>query len=782
MPRRWEMPTDTPAPPELVAAADGEPLVARILASRGLGSAARATAFLNPDRYAPAAPSALPGLAEAIRLLQDSAERGEAVYVWGDLDADGITSTAVLAEALTLAGLRTACGLPTRAEGHGMPPRAVESALAAGAGTILTCDTGIGENAAIALARDRGLRVIVTDHHDLPIPDLLPDANVLVNPKTLPAGHPLRELSGVGVAWMVARGLADALPHVTRGLDGLLDLVAVGLVADLTMLTGDARYLVQRGIQALRYTSRPGLQRIMALAAVDAAHADEDTISYLIGPRLNAVGRLASAEDGLRLVTTRDTDEAARLAGQLELLNRERKARTEAALAAAEALLRAEPDRQRQPAILVEGRGWDGGVLGQVASTLARRYDRPAVVMSMNEDGLWAGSARSVEGVDVHGAILSGRHLLVREGGHPMAAGFALPRENLPEFRGLLLRHLAKDVAQRPGVPTLAIDALRAPQEIDLTLGAALGRLSPFGPGNPQPVVAVQGLTVARVETGQGGESARYRRLFLSGADGATLRLASFGDVGLPSAGDGVDVAVSVRLGYWRGRERLDVSLIDWRPAERPTHAALVVQGGQQVLDWRSDSRGRDVLLEELEGRYPGRVVVWAEGLDAPPGALRRSELARRGDVALAIAEAPPSAEVLREVLALVRPHVACLLPSAAPQAVDAPGFVRQVAGMLQVALRERDGVLDLQRMASRVGGRTVAVLAALRALEADGRIRLTEDGASNWRAAPGGASVAPDADRRAARRAVEQVIEETAAFRRAYASLPADVLLSAED
>jgi len=362
-----------------------------------------------------------------------------------------------------------------------------------------------------------------------------------------------------------------------------------------------------------------------------------------------------------------------------------------------------------------------------------------------------------------------------------MAAGCALPCANLPEFRGLLLRSLADAVARRPEAPPLVIDTVRTPRDMDRALGSTLARLSPFGPGNPQPVLGLLGLTIARVDTGQGGEAARFRRLHLLGDDGTALRVACFGEAAPPAVGDRVDIAVNARLGYWGGQERLDIALVDWRPAEQPARAAFVLQGRQQVFDWRGEARSASALLGELAAEYPGRVVVWSEGQGGPQDALSRADLAHRPDAVLVVAWAPPAAEVLREAIATVAPQAVCLLPAAAPAPAAARPFLLQVAGMAQFALRTREGVLDLHRMAARVGERLAAVRAALSVLEAEGHLTVVTNGDGTLSVAAGAARPSPVAVRGVALRRLEQVLEESAAFRRAYASLPLDVLLSTE-
>ncbi len=655
--------------------------------------------------------------------------------LWGDGDADGLTATALLQEALAAAGLRVTCGLPARAEGHGLPPRAVQAALAAGAQFLVTCDTGVTAHDTVSLARRLGLRVIITDHHDLP--EALPAADALVNPRLLPTGHPLAGLSGVGVAYLLAQGLAESgTSGQAAALEGLLDLVAIGLVADLAPLTGDVRYLVQRGIQALRYTSRPGLLAMMAAAEASAAHADEETISWVLGPRLNAAADLAGSEAGLRLLLTGDAEEAAELAGLLEGKYRERRARTEAALAAAEEQLRRDPELQAQPAVVVEAGEWGGGgVLGRVAAGLAERYDRPAVVIALHADGLCVGSARSVEGVDIHEAISAGRDLLLREGGHPLAAGFTVSRENLPRFRSLLMRALAPVMAARPAQP-LCIDARLEAEDVDLDLARELSRLGPFGPGNPQPVLALPALTLARLEAGD-EQAPRYRRLYLSGGQGQNLRVTTFGEGALPATGARVDVAVSVRAAFWGGQERLDVLLAGWRPAEGAPATLTLAEGDVEVVDWRGERRPVEALIQELHGRYAERLAVWAEGPEVPEGACG-------APTCPSAARRPwrwPARPRTQRICGPLGPRAAARRVSVAPGPTQPRGRCAPSCGRWLDAAGgpARPGrALDTARMASRVGQREAAVLAALRALEADGHLRLARDADGAWRAEPG--------------------------------------------
>jgi len=806
MARRWLEIPHVDVSPALRDAVGGHPVVARILALRGLGDPEAARAFLDPALYRPASPWELPGMEGVVALLKEAIERERAIRVWGDFDADGQTSTAVLVEALAAAGgsgpgaprssragARVDYRLPGRDEGHGLRRRAVDEALSDGVSLMITCDTGIGENEAIEYGVSRGLLMVVTDHHDLP--ETLPPAHAIVDPKVLPEDHALRELSGVGVAYMVARALLE--PGGEETLAGMLDLVALGLVADVSRQVGDVHHLVQRGLGRLRRTTRPGLQALMQAAGLDPLALDEQDIGFKLGPRLNAAGRLANSEMAVALLLTQDAAEAQELALELETLNRDRQGLTEAMQAAIDEQLRRKPDILHWPAIILDGEEWETGVLGLVAGELAKRHGRPAILIGHRTGEDSVGSARSVEGIDVHEAIASQRELLIREGGHPMAAGFALARENVEAFRRGILAFLAQAGPARPESPPLSVDAELPWEEVDLPLAQQLARLAPYGPGNPRPVLVLRGGTLLRVEDVSRVRETAHRRLYLNSDAGRQLRFTWFNAGILPVPGDRLDLAFNLCLDVWRGQERAQLELVDWRLAEETLQkdvATLIA--GREVVDWRQEA-DLQTCLGRLRERYGGQVVFWAEGGQGEPvvqGAATRYELAGQRATMLALVTAPPGPDELRWVLSEVQPQVIFLLP---PQAVADPtvsGFLEQVAGMLKVALRAHEGWVDPVRMSARVGARRAAVVAGLRWLEAMGKVvlRYERGGLRAYepnRAPPemelannGGNQHEDEEGQRAARQAqaqqvVRSLLEETKAYRRAYAEEPLSAL-----
>jgi len=781
LPREWRILPVPEVRPDLREAVGGHPLVARVLAQRGFETADQALPFLDPDHYCPASPWALGGMGKAVDILLGAIEHGHRVRVWGDYDADGMTATALLCEALGAAGATVDYDLPRRREGHGVSPRAIRDAKEADCRLLLTCDTGITAIDAVAQARAEGLSVIVTDHHDLPV--RLPPAGAIVNPKTLSTDHALRELTGVGVAYMVAVALSGRR-EVAVDLDRLLDLVAVGMIADVAVLTHDVRYLVRRGLAALRSSKRPGLRALVSVANLDMEHLDEDDVGYEIGPRLNAAGRLDDARIGVRLLLTSDDDEAAALAGELERLNQRRKAHTEAAMALAEDALLRDPESARGPVIFVEGNNWQPGVLGLVAGKLASRYDRPAVVLAHRPDGISVASARSVEGIDVHEAISAQGDLLLREGGHPMAAGCSMARENVPVFRNRLAVHLRQAMAERPAAPALEIDAVVPWNEVSLDLARDLMRLGPFGSGNQRPVLALTDVSLVRTADVSTQRVTPHRHLYVAHETEDTLRLTWFNAGELPPQNADLDVAFGLRVGRWRGRERLELDLVDWRRSRKAHEAPAVgIVAGLEVVDWRD----RDAIEEaerELRQEYGGQLAVWGEGEGRTVSSVSRTDLPTSGVSALAIATAPPGPAEPESVIELTQPQVVYLLPVKKVPELTAGVLVRRVAAMVRAAVRDHAGRLDPERMAARLGARSATVLAILRGIEQAGSIVLQSDGAG-LRAVratgglPGGAGHQRQAGARheesvrPPRDVLAHLLAETAAYRRAFRERP---------
>ena len=402
--------------------------------------------FWIPNLTIPPTRAELPDLPAAADRLEHAIRSGEQIGVWGDFDVDGQTSTALLVQTLTSLGAKVSYYIPVRArESHGVALAPLRTFLASGVQLVLTCDTGITAHDAVALARTRQVDFIITDHHTLP--DDLPHALAVVNPQRLPAGNPLATLCGVGCAYQLAKELL-AGQGVRKEAVGLLDLVALGTIADLALLTGDNRYLVQRGLDRLRTNPRPAVQAMLELAEVAYAQFSEEQVSFTLAPRLNALGRLDDANPGGALFTIPHHRRGPPDGGP-----------PRSAQCPPQTVVRpglpggpvpnsaATAPSLEHPVLLLSHPAWPAGVLGIVASRLAELYRRPVVLAATPPGELARASARSVEGIHITQAISAASAALASYGGHPMAAGLSLDPARIPEFQRALDQAVAQQAA-----------------------------------------------------------------------------------------------------------------------------------------------------------------------------------------------------------------------------------------------------------------------------------------------------------------------------------------------
>jgi single-stranded-DNA-specific exonuclease len=707
-------PINSPAPlPDL------HPLVTQTLLRRGLRTPTAARAFLDPQAYTPAPAIQLPGLASIVDHLEEAILTHIPICVWGDFDADGQTSTTILFQALQELHADVTFHIPVReSESHGVNIPHLQEIIERGAKLILTCDTGITAHAAVEYARARGVEMLITDHHDLP--ESLPKALAITNPKLLPEGHPLSTLSGSGVAYKVSEELYTRFgrpEEVTRQLD----LATLGLVADLARLTGDARYLVQRGLAALRNTQRLGLQTIMEIAELAPANLTEEHIGFVLGPRLNALGRLADANPAVELLTTSDPVRARVLATQLEGLNTQRQLLCNQVTRAAEAQLRADPTLLAQPILVLGQPAWPGGVVGIVASRLVERYHKPAILFSTPTGQAAHGSARSVEGLNITAAIAEQKDLLLNFGGHPMAAGLSLDTEKLDEFR----RRLSKTVSDMmEGIQTeksVEIDGWLSLPEATLDLAKALESLAPYGPGNEKLTLASRGVRIqSKTPIGRNQE---HLKLNVSDENGNSRTVLWWnGAEEKDSLPEGrVDLAYSLRASDWRGTPQVQMEFVDFRML---TGQPVEVKGNQlEVIDYRNEDDLPQILANLRE---QSSIMVWAEGEQKKQvGGKDRNELASAQ--ALVIWAIPPSPQELHLALEKVHPKTVYLMGASTP--VETPEtFITRLAGLLKTVINARGGRVTWSALAAATAQRNLTVRAGLEWLVAKGTIFIDMD------------------------------------------------------
>ena len=576
-------------------------VAARLLWQRGITTSDEVTAFCQPQTYQPTEPWAFAEIRLAVDRLLLAGEKGETVTIWGDFDADGVTATAVLLEGLAqfIQPAHLNFYIPNRlSESHGVSVAGVERLHREGTTVIVTCDTGSTSLEAIAVANQLGMDVIITDHHTLPAQR--PDVVATLNPRDFPAGHPLATLSGVAVAYKLVEALYLSAPDIpTRPLSSLLDLVAIGLVADLVGLKGDVRYLAQLGIEQLKQKARPAVELLLENCQRAGDRAMD--IAFGIGPRINAVSRIhGDASFCVEMLVERDRDRVKSLVEQTELANTRRKGMQLAvkrqALEQLETL-----DLSTNAAIVLASADWPAGVLGLVAGAIARDYHRPTFVFRIEEE-LAMGSARSVAGIDLYRLLDLQQDLLLSFGGHPLAAGLRLQAINLPLFQQRLNHTLRQLFPNGLPAPELAIDLEMTVKDLGQSLFRQLRKLEPFGMGNPVPRLLLRGVKFENVRNRNSkdasGKTVRYIYTTFCMRDRTNMRGDSISGIwwGHPSYDipKGLCDAV-VELDYMgTRRDRLgssfdyQVRLIDVRPSENPALLTRAIR--YRVLDLRGQS------------------------------------------------------------------------------------------------------------------------------------------------------------------------------------------------
>ncbi|MBC2710660.1 MAG: single-stranded-DNA-specific exonuclease RecJ [Desulfosarcina sp.] len=547
------------------------PLIARLLAIRGIQSKAQATRFLNPSLSTLTPPLEMAGMDDAVQRIHRALVDDEKILVFGDYDADGITATAVLTAFLKRCGARVSYYIPHRiADGYGMGADFIKNrAMPAGVGLIITADCGSGSSEAVTLARRAGIHTIITDHH--PVAQLPEDAVAVINPARPDCHANLAHLAGVGVAFYLTIALRAHLRKTgfwknrrEPNLKQLCDLVAVGTVADVAPLIGENRALTAAGLQRINQGARPGIAALMRMSGLPDTPVDAEAIAFRLAPRLNAAGRLVHARMACELLLTDNRQKATRLARALCRLNSRRQSMEHDLLETILDRLARTPGQLDRPVLVMDGNRWHEGILGIVAARLTRQFNRPAVVIS-TRNGMSKGSGRSIDGIDLSAALKQCENLLDRFGGHPMAAGLSLCSSNITAFRARLETVVGQMAANYGVEPTLSIDAHVPLDDITPELMNSLDRLGPFGQSNPYPLFMDTGVRVCSCKTV--GDRHRQMVLESGSGDGGKHPAIQFNVTGDPLVMNRFKkIAYRPQWNYWNGRKRLQLMVEDTDP------------------------------------------------------------------------------------------------------------------------------------------------------------------------------------------------------------------------
>jgi single-stranded-DNA-specific exonuclease len=575
---RWRFPDPVVLPSQLLEDGARRGLSARlleVLVRRGLLDERGLESFLAPPERGLHDPGLLPDADLFLARIRRARAAGEGILVFGDFDADGLSGLATMTLALRRAGLRAEPYVPSRQdEGHGLSLQAIEAARAGACTVIVTVDCGSTSHAEIAVAVERGIDVLVTDHHRMP--DTAPHAQAIVNPHRADSAYPDRRLTGSGVAFKVAQLVLAEIPGGPEAALDLADLAVIGTVSDVAPIVGENRAIARIGLDRLRRGSRPGLAALLARAGVAPATADLETVSFVLAPRINAAGRMGEATDAAALLLTDDAETATALADRLESANVARRDLTKQTLAEVRAVLGDAPEAAREPAIVVRG-PWPVGIVGLVAARLAEDGARPVVIGAEVGDLIRASCRAS--GFDLAAALDECRDLFIRHGGHAGAAGFEIEATRWDGFRARFMAAAALVV--RPDAdprPELRLDLALAAVEVDYPLLRELAWLAPTGQGNPEPLIAILGLTVTRVRAATGGHTQLTLR-----REPDVLDAIAFGREDLAESvaeGDRVDVVATLASRTFGGFETLQLIVRDVASSgSHPAAAAILARG-----------------------------------------------------------------------------------------------------------------------------------------------------------------------------------------------------------
>ena len=536
------------------------PFTAALLLHRGIDSEAAAREFLHPEKQLFHDPFLLQDMEAAVSRIEQAIQAKERIVVYGDYDVDGITATSILCRNLRQLGADAGCFIPDRQnDGYGLHKETLDEIIAKGTALIITVDCGISAVNEVAEARER-VDIIITDHH-LP-GKKLPSAFAVINPHRADCPYPDKDIAGVGVAFKLCQALWQRLRG--RSFAGDLDIVALGTVADVVPLVGENRKIVQQGLRVLKKSTRPGIQALLSVTDLKEKEITAGHIGFVLAPRLNAAGRLASALRGVELLLTEQVEEAQMIAEELDAANRERQAVEQEILQAAEKQIEA-IDVKKTHVLVLHAEGWHPGVIGIVASRIVERYYRPTVIIA-EEDGVGKGSCRSIRGFHMFEALSSCKEHLLSFGGHAQAAGLSLLSENIAPFRKALEAYAKKVLVEKDFIPILDIELELAPERITERLMTEIKLLEPYGMGNPKPLFSCHDVRGSYAR--QIGKEGQHLKFELDGVDTSIDVLAwGRGEEASFINRERIDIAYFPEYHVWKEKRSLQLMLEDFRPA-----------------------------------------------------------------------------------------------------------------------------------------------------------------------------------------------------------------------
>jgi len=692
---KWSEPEPVIPSAEIRQSFQNTLLIAEQLAKKGISTNDQARRFLSPERSDQSSPFDFPDIEKAAERVRLAIKLKERIGIWGDFDVDGQTSTAILVHGLQSMGADVAFHIPIRAnESHGIQLTSLKRFLSTvEPGLFITCDTGITEFDSLNFLSAAGIDTIITDHHTPS--ENLPPSFAVINPRLLAQDHLFYPLAGVGTAFQLIRGLF-ILEKKEDLADRYLDLVALGTIADVADLTGENRFYARTGLTLLSQNPRQAFKSIAKLVDLRSPVINESHIGFLFAPRLNALGRLGDANCAVKFLLSKNEMDVLNFASELEELNTRRKIASDMVFEAAVELLEKDRELLQYPVIVLEREKWEPGVVGIAASRLVEKYNKPAILLN-SENGIAAGSVRSVEGINIIKAIQENSRHLIKFGGHPMAAGLSIALKDIPEFRQDLSRSVSRMSAGLVFEKILEVDAYLSFININEDLITETEQMAPFGPGNPPVVLVSKNVEIEKASFI--GKSKEHRKLVIKDHEGNTHNAVWWGSTDLPLPEGPFDLAFYLRRDDYRSKGDVLLEWLDFREANSDAIEFYHEKSKFIIHDYRT-APNQDAIVENLANKK--EILFWAEGVKLEQvNVSSRVHLKKTNKLAILVS--PPNRDVLVKIMEKTDPSEVYLFNLASiDDSLNV--FIRKLIGLLNFCITHKNGKTDLENLETALG------------------------------------------------------------------------------
>ena len=724
VPKHWKYKEIKDFSPELLEIS-GSKIIAQLLANRGITDTIEAEEFLNISEEQLSSPYEFEDMPKLIERVDQAVENNEHIVIYGDFDADGITGTSILFKALRHIGANVSFYVPERvSEGHGLNASSLLKLISIRqTKLIITTDCGVGNIQEIALAKNFNVDVIVTDHHELP--EILPLAVAIINPKMLLPSSKMAYLCGAGVAYKVAQALLDHFEE-PEFLKELLHLATIGTIADLVPLIKENRVLTYLGINSIIENTPPAIEEIAKIAQLKLDDTfNSESIAFQIGPRLNAIGRLDNASIAVELLTSEDPEVIKNLAKQIDHLNRKRQELCDQTYQEAVAKL-AGVDIEKQKAIVLESEHWHAGIIGIVASKLIETYYKPTFLMTVQGNDV-RGSARSIEGVHLYNVLSRIGHLFTQYGGHELAAGFNLEKKDLLKFKQAIISEVQKDLKNIDTTPSIEIEMDINLEDVNIELIDKINKLAPFGMNNPTPLFSCSDVRVVNQKVI--GANSNHLRIVLGAENIQPVEAVwwQHGSIGFDKSVP-VSAAFYPKINTFNNNKRIQMIIKDIVSLESYNQAQAITENNIKWVDHRNKSDITPLFKNYLKMKE-AKIAVFAESKQSQDNINLDCELINRTNTdnfeQIILFEYPPDESVLRDVINNISPQIVHLSPARFQKPLNEMDIIKNVIGMLKYAHFNMNGEANIINMAAKLGTSIKVVSSAIDVLHTADFIQL---------------------------------------------------------